>query len=373
MRIQAFEEEVKEAENIVQEINYLINELSVRPKDVAILFRTNEQPRLFETELRRLNVPYVLVGGQSFFDRKEIRDVLAYLKVLQTPQDEVSLLRIINTPSRGIGTGTTEKLIELAVSEAKSLWEIVPQAIQLGIVPQKAQVGLVDFRNLLSRYRDRALETPSMLADTIKHMMKAINYDAEIDRQYKDEAQAEARKEVIADFVNSIGQYVEKESSPSLQGFLETTALMDKDDQSDKDSELSDNAVRLMTLHSAKGLEFPRVYLVGMEEGLLPHKRSVESGLEKDISEERRLAYVGVTRAMDHLTLTRAKSRMKWGKRREAVTSRFLFEMQADPGTKLNEEHIGGEEEEDNWTDIPPAPSNGAITSLFDDDDADPF
>lgn len=373
VRMQAFEEEVKEAENVVQEINYLINELSVRPKDVAILFRTNEQPRLFETELRRLNVPYVLVGGQSFFDRKEIRDVLAYLKVLQTPQDEVSLLRIINTPSRGIGAGTTAKLIELAVSEAKSLWEIVPQAIQLGIVPQKAQVSLVDFRNLLSRYRDRALETPSMLADTIKHMMKAINYDAEIDRQYKDESLAEARKEVIADFVNSIGQYVEKESSPSLQGFLETTALMDKDDQSDKDSELSDNAVRLMTLHSAKGLEFPRVYLVGMEEGLLPHKRSVESDLAKDIAEERRLAYVGVTRAMDHLTLTRAKSRMKWGKRREAVTSRFLFEMQSDPGTKLNEEHVGAEEEDDNWTDIPPMPSNGQITSLFDDDDADPF
>lgn len=373
IRIQAFEDETKEAENVVQEINYLINELSVRPKDVAILFRTNEQPRLFEQELRRLNVPYVLVGGQSFFDRKEIRDVLAYLKVLASPKDEVSLLRIINTPSRGIGAGTTEKLIEFAVSQGKPMWDIVPEAIQQGLVSQKAQTALIEFRNLLMRYRERAMQDASHLSDTAKALLKAVDYDSEIDRQYKDEAQAEQRKEVIADFVNSIGQYVEKESDPSLQGFLETTALMDKDDQSDKDNELSDNAVRLMTLHSAKGLEFPRVYLVGMEEGLLPHKRSVESGLEKDISEERRLAYVGVTRAMDHLTLTRAKSRMKWGKRRESVTSRFLFEMQSDPGGQLMEEHIGGDDEEDDsWSDIPPAPSTGSVTSLFDDDE-DPF
>jgi len=144
---------------------------------------------------------------------------------------------------------------------------------------------------------------------------------------------------------------------------------MDRDDQNDKDSELADNAVRLMTLHSAKGLEFPRVYLVGMEEGLLPHKRSVESDLEKDIAEERRLAYVGVTRAMDHLTLTRAKTRMKWGKRRESICSRFLFEMQAEPGEKLVEEHIGGDEEDDTFDGPPARPT---LTSLF-EDDSPPF
>lgn len=370
VRMVAYEDETQEAENVVREISYLIMELGVRPKDVAILFRTNEQPRLFETEMRRLNVPYVLVGGQSFFDRKEIRDVLAYLKSLASPRDEVSLLRIINTPARGIGATTTEKLVQLAVSEGKSLWETVPQAIAEGIVPKQAQASLSDFRNLLGRFRSEMLDKPQQIADTTRRLLQAINYNSEIDRQYKDETQAEQRKAVLEDLVNSIGQYVEKTNSPSLQGFLETTALMDRDDQNDKESELADNAVRLMTLHSAKGLEFPRVYLVGMEEGLLPHKRSVESDLEKDIAEERRLAYVGVTRAMDYLTLTRAKARMKWGKRRESVVSRFLFEMQKEPGEKLNEEHVGEEEELDSFSD---EPVRQTLTSLFEDEDAPPF
>ncbi|MEO2017416.1 MAG: UvrD-helicase domain-containing protein [Fuerstiella sp.] len=369
IRILAYEDETLESESVVQEISYLITELGVRPKDVAILFRTNEQPRLFETEMRRLNVPYVLLGGQSFFDRKEIRDVLAYLKTLSAPRDEVSLLRIINTPTRGIGASTTEKLVQLAVSRGKSLWEVVPEAIAAGTVPKQAQAALSDFRNVLTRFRTEMLEQPQQLADTVRRLLKTINYDGEIDRQYKDETQAEQRKTVIQDLVNSIGQYIEKTKKPSLQGFLETTALMDRDDQNDKDSELADNAVRLMTLHSAKGLEFPRVYLVGMEEGLLPHKRSVESDLEKDIAEERRLAYVGVTRAMDHLTLTRAKTRMKWGKRRESICSRFLFEMQAEPGEKLVEEHIGGDEEDDTFDGQPARPT---LTSLF-EDDSPPF
>lgn len=370
VRMLAYEDETLEAEKVIEEISYLTTELGVRPKDIAILFRTNEQPRLFETEMRRLHVPYVLLGGQSFFDRKEIRDVLAYLKVLASPTDEVSLLRIINTPARGIGATTTEKLVQLAVSEGKSLWDIVPQAIAAGMVPRQAQLSLTDFHNLLGRFRASALDHPERLAETVKQLLSTINYDAEIERQFKDETQAEQRKTIIQDLVNSIGQYVEKTSDPTLHGFLESTALMDRNETDDRDSELNDNAVRLMTLHSAKGLEFPRVYLVGMEEGLLPHKRSVESDLEKDIAEERRLAYVGVTRAMDHLTLTRAKGRMKWGRRRDSIASRFLFEMQDEPGAELQEEHIGGEDEEQNVEESPVRPT---LTSLFDDDEAPPF
>ncbi len=351
VRIMAFDDETAEAENVVREIAYLTTELGVKPKHVAILFRTNEQPRIFEQELRRLKVPYMLVGGQSFFDRREIRDLLAYLKAMAFPKDEVSLLRIINTPSRGIGATTVEKLIQIAVKKGSSLWEILPEAQAAGVVPAKTMTALQAFRSLLQRYREQMIMAPLQMADTLRRMLKEINYEAEIAKQYKEEAQQESRKNILEEFVNSIGQYAEKEREPTLMGFLETTALMDRDDQTGKDDEMADNSVRLMTLHSAKGLEFPRVYLVGMEEGLLPHKRSIDSDLEKDIAEERRLAYVGVTRAMDHLTLTRASTRMKWGKRRESVCSRFLFEMQSDPGAELKEERITSDTEQS----VPPS------------------
>ena len=344
VRMLAFVDETTEAEHVVGEIQYLVTELSVRPADVAILFRTNEQPRLFEAELRRLNVPYRLFGGQSFFDRKEIRDVLSYLKVLASPIDESSLLRVINTPARGIGASTTEKLVAMAVERGSSLWKVIPDAAQAGKVPAKALAAVTGFRHLIAKFRAEMLERPHQMADITRRLLEEIDYDSEINRQYKDETQQEQRRAVVEDLVNSMGQFVEREADPTLLGFLETTALMDRDEAPAEED--TSNQVSLMTLHSAKGLEFPRVYLVGMEENLLPHKRSVESGLEKDISEERRLAYVGVTRAMDHLTLTRAASRMKWGKRRESMASRFLFEMQAEPGAELNEEVIGDEDDQ---------------------------
>jgi DNA helicase-2/ATP-dependent DNA helicase PcrA len=344
IRIQAFEDETAEAEGVVQEIAYLISELGVKPKQVAILFRTNEQPRVFEQELRRQKVPYTLVGGQSFFDRREIRDLLAYLKAIDSPRDEISLLRIINTPARGIGDTTTEKLIQMAVKKGKTFWDVLPEASSTGLVPAKTLTALTQFRSLLQRYGQAMNENPQHLADICRRLMSEINYEAEIAKQYKEETQQETRRTILEEFINSIGQYVEKNDDPSLTGFLETTALMDREDEADRNEKQEKDTVRLMTLHSAKGLEFPRVYLVGMEEGFLPHKRSIDADSEKDIAEERRLAYVGVTRAMDHLTLTRAKSRMKWGKRRETVPSRFLFEMQEEPGEALPEEHIEREE-----------------------------
>ncbi|MFN8708177.1 MAG: ATP-dependent helicase [Planctomyces sp.] len=337
VRVLAFQDEAAEAENVVEEIGYLISELGVKPRDVAILFRTNEQPRIFEQELRRLKVPYVLVGGQSFFDRREIRDVLSYLRAICSPKDEIALLRIINTPARGIGATTVEKLVQMAVKKGLTFWEILPEAQASGVLPAKTMSALVQFRSLLVRYNEQMQLAPRQMADTARRLLKEIDYESEIIKQYKEPAQQDVRKNVLEEFVNSIALYAEKETDPTLNGFLETTALMDREEQSEKDEQLSDNSVRLMTLHSAKGLEFPRVYLVGMEEGLLPHKRSIESDLEKDIAEERRLAYVGVTRAMDFLTLTRAMSRMKWGKRRESVCSRFLFEMQGEPGTPVDE------------------------------------
>ena len=344
IRLQAFEDETAEAEGVVQEIAYLISELGVKPKQVAILFRTNEQPRVFEQEMRRQKVPYMLVGGQSFFDRREIRDLLAYLKAIESSRDEVSLLRIINTPARGIGDTTTEKILQRAVKKGVSFWDFVPEASAEGLVPAKTLTSLVKFRELLQRYGQMMNSDPKNLAEHCRQLVSEIDYASEIAKQYKEETQQETRKTILEEFINSIGQYVERNEDPSLTGFLETTALMDREDEADRNEKQEQDAVRLMTLHSAKGLEFPRVYLIGMEEGFLPHKRSIEADSEKDIAEERRLAYVGVTRAMDHLTLTRAKSRMKWGKRRETVPSRFLFEMQAEPGEALPEVFIEREE-----------------------------
>lgn len=344
IRLQAFEDETAEAEGVVQEIGYLISELGVKPKQVAILFRTNEQPRVFEQELRRQKVPYLLVGGQSFFDRREIRDLMAYLKAIENSRDEVSLLRIINTPARGIGDTTTEKILQRAVKKGVSFWDFVPEASAEGLVPAKTLTSLVKFRELLQRYGQVMNSDPKNLAEQCRQLVREIDYESEIAKQYKEETQQETRKTILEEFINSIGQYVERNEDPSLTGFLETTALMDREDEADRNEKQEQDAVRLMTLHSAKGLEFPRVYLIGMEEGFLPHKRSIEADSEKDIAEERRLAYVGVTRAMDHLTLTRAKSRMKWGKRRETVPSRFLFEMQAEPGEALPEVSIERQE-----------------------------
>lgn len=360
VRLQVFDDETAEAEHVVREICYLIGQLGVKAKHVAILFRTNEQPRLFEQEMRRLKVPYLLVGGQSFFDRREIRDLMAYLKTIDNPRDEVSLLRIINTPARGIGESTTEKLVQAAVKQGISFWEMVPQAASAGLIPTRAVTPLHTFQELLQRYAAAMHETPAKLPDLARSLLQEINYESEIAKQYKEPEQAEFRRALLEEFVNSIGLYVEKAPDPSLTGFLESMALMDREEESDRDEKQDSDAVRLMTLHSAKGLEFPRVYLVGMEEGFLPHKRSIEEDTEKAISEERRLAYVGITRAMDHLTLTRAVARMKWGKRRESVPSRFLFEIQAEPHQPLPEIHISSD---DASSPLPPGSGPATATS----------
>ena len=326
VRFREYPDEQSEAEGVVREIKYLIAQQSVPASQFAVLFRTNEQPRLFETEFRRAGIPYVLLGSQSFFDRKEVRDMLAYLKAIARPEDEVSLLRIINTPARGIGASTVEKLLERAVRAKRSLWDVIPDAVADGTVSQKAATALSNFRNMLDEFRRRFEQSPRQIDELVRWMIDETNYHVEIERQYKEPEQQLARTASLDEFVDAAAMYREQTADPSLLGFLEDVALVGRDEESDKDDIVEEQAVKLMTLHSAKGLEFPRVYLVGMEEGLLPHRRSVE-GTEDDIAEERRLCYVGITRAMDELTLSRAGSRIKWGKRRESIPSRFLFEM----------------------------------------------
>jgi DNA helicase-2/ATP-dependent DNA helicase PcrA len=345
VRFSNYPDEEAEAVEVVREINWVMTSKNVDPADVAILFRTNEQPRVFETELRRAKLPYVLLGSMSFFDRREIRDMLAYLKVLARPEDEISLLRIINVPARGVGAGTVEKLLARAVQQKSRVWNVIPEAIGDSQFPNAARIALDQFRRLIIRYRDRFLEEPQQMSRLFKELLAEIDYEAEIRKQYDEPTQQDQRMESLSELSNALAQYESRAADPTLGGFLEDSALTGRDEEVDKDEQLSQRGIKLMTLHSAKGLEFNRVFLVGMEEGLLPHRRSLEDA-EQTIPEERRLCYVGITRARDHLTLTRADSRKKWGKPRPTVPSRFLYEMSGRP-VPLNVEGMEVEDDED--------------------------
>jgi len=328
-RILQFPDEATEAREIVQEIARRLDAGPWEPRDFAVLFRTNEQPRAFETELRAARLPYVLIGGLSFFDRKEIRDLLAYLRLLVAPGDEVALLRIINKPPRGIGQDTVKALLDVAVRQGRPLGEVLAAAQREAHISSAAAEAVARFRQLIDQFRARAAR--ERLAVVVKDLIDAVGYRQELTRLYPTEEEVAARWAAVEELVNALAAYENRTGQPSLQGFLDEVALTEREFEGDKEKQLTRNAIALMTLHSAKGLEFPHVYLVGLEEGLLPHHRSVAVD-GPAIDEERRLCYVGITRAQERLTLSLALSRMRWGAPRPTHASRFLFEMtgQAD-------------------------------------------
>ncbi|WP_437185552.1 ATP-dependent helicase [Planctomicrobium sp. SH668] len=329
VRFIEYPDEQLEAEKVVGEIKFLNQKKFIPYAEFAILFRTNEQPRLFESELRRQQIPYVLMGSQSFYDRKEIKDLLSYLKVISRKEDEQSLLRIINTPARGISDAACERLLTRAVRSGIPIWNVAEEAAAEKEITVKALDAIKKLHGQFARWRVQFKENPTQIADLVHALIREIDYDKEIEKQYKDEQQQAQRKAVLEEYINSIAEYVDKSSDPSLLDYLTTIALERRDEEPDKEAMAQSDAVKMMTLHSAKGLEFPRVYIVGMEEGLLPHKRTID-GTESEIAEERRLAYVGVTRAQEALTLTRAASRRKWGKPRQTEASRFIAEMRRE-------------------------------------------
>jgi DNA helicase-2/ATP-dependent DNA helicase PcrA len=328
-RILQLDDETAEAKTVVSEIRAAVRAGRSRPRDFAVLFRTNEQPRQFEEEFRRAKLPYVLVGGMSFYDRKEVRDVLAYLKMLVNPHDEVSLLRVINTPARGIGQATVGRLLEEAVGRSVPVWEVLSEAERLGITPPATLRAIDAFRSLVTRYRKRA--ESEKLVTVVGELIHEIDYRSELARLYTSGEDRQTRWDAVEEIVNAVGGYSTRSDRPTLAGFVQEVVLEGRDDDRGVESQLDRDAVALMTLHSAKGLEFPEVYLVGMEEGLLPHKRSLAED-SSAVDEERRLCYVGLTRAKRRLTLTLSLSRRKWGKARPTQPSRFLYEItgQAD-------------------------------------------
>lgn len=335
--------ETEEAQTVVQDIVRRCRQPGAALGDIAILFRTNDQPRVFEAELRREKLPYVLVGGTSFFDRKEVRDVLAYLQVIVRPQADPSLLRVLNTPPRGIGTKTVQSFLQLSVQQHRHVWDLLSQAPLPLTLSDRAAAAVRDFVALVTHFQ-RQVTTPSVpLADLVRQLVQAVGYEAEIQRLYDDPQQQQARWHSVQDVVNALADYEAQAAAPTLREFLDDATLAGREFESSKEDQLRRHAVALMTLHSAKGLEFPYVYMVGMEEGLLPHHRHTQED-ERALDEERRLCYVGVTRAQEAITFSLALTRRKWGKPRTTIPSRFLYELtgQSERFANARRRSLGG-------------------------------
>jgi DNA helicase-2/ATP-dependent DNA helicase PcrA len=332
IRFARLKDETAEAQFVVEEVRKLQRAEGAKPQHFAILCRTQVQFRPFEGELRANGIPYVVVGGMSFFDRKEVRDIVAYLKLAVNPRDETSLLRVINTPPRGVGKSSIDRVLEFATAEGISAGEAFERASEIdGLSPQ----AIEGYHKLRAAVDGTALaEAGSQLVSRLEQFLDRVDYRAEVTRLYADPQAREARWAGVLEVLNFAENHVRRSADPSLEGFVEEFALSGDDGPGEKKDDRRD-AVTLMTLHAAKGLEFPHVFLVGMEEGLLPHTRAVAEG---GVEEERRLAYVGITRAMTTLTLSFAFERAKYGRLSRSVPSRFLFEAQ---GTETPEGWVG--------------------------------
>ena len=291
--------------------------------DYAILYRGNFQARLFEGYLRQMKIPYVVSGGISFFERSEIRDIIAYLRLLANPDDDAAFLRIINTPRRNIGPATLEKLGAYAVERNISMLSASSELGLQEILSARANSNLQQFSDWLLRLADRS-ETDS--ADSIvSQLLEDVGYETWLLEQSKDTESAERRWKNVTDLLDWLKKLQKEDGADGIADIISRLTLMDIL-QRDDDKQNAD-AVQLMTLHAAKGLEFPHVYLVGFEEGLLPHQTSID---EDSIEEERRLAYVGITRAQRSLSLTMATTRKRYGERMICEPSRFLEELPDD-------------------------------------------
>lgn len=321
-----------EAADEFHEAAFVVAEIRARRGQgrAAILYRMNSQSRVFEEELLRAGIAYLVVGGVGFYERKEVKDVLAYLRVVQNPEDPVAVRRVLNVPARGIGARTEEELERLAAQRGASFWEAMNAAVDEALLPARAALPLQRFRDLVRGLQEDAARLG--LRDLLSRVMERSGYSAALAQD--DGHEAQDRLANLAELLSAAADYELREPEPSVAGFLDRVALL-----SDADQVRDDARVVLMTLHSAKGLEFDSVHLVGVEEGLLPHARSLLS--EQGLEEERRLCYVGMTRAMRKLTLTWVRTRQVFGQRRLAEPSRFLTEVPERCAQRTSSERRG--------------------------------
>ena len=308
-------DEYDEANFVVENINRLRREEYMTYNDFAVLYRMNSQSRSIEDILRRENVPYKIIGGLKFYERKEIKDTIAYLRLIQNPSDNLSLTRIINEPKRGIGKTSLDNVQQIAVQSETSMYDVIKRADEFGL-----NRVFVNSREFVSQIEElRAKKDNIKISDLIKETLNKTGYTKALEDE--DTTEAETRLENIEEFLTVAMEFEEQMAENSLEEFLEGITLSSDLDNADN----QEDSVTLMTLHSAKGLEFPVVFLVGMEEGIFPGYKSI--GEPKELEEERRLCYVGITRAKQNLFISCARQRTIFGSTSCNQVSRFVKEI----------------------------------------------
>ena len=318
VRIVHCEDENVESKEIAANISEFIENGNLH-SDIAVFYRTNAQSRVLETCMLREGIPYSIVGSVAFFKRKEIKDVLSYLKLCANPDDDLSFERVVNVPARGIGATTIRRLRDWAVMNNTNMLEAVSRVQEIKEIKGKSSKAVKGFRDIISELH--TIHTYPVMG-FVKEVIEKIGYVDYLVQSY--EGDSEERLENIEELVNAASEYDTSNPDGSLQGFLEEVSLIADIDKWDDAAD----TVTLMTLHAAKGLEFPVVFMAGLEEGLLPHSQSKDS--DDDVEEERRLCYVGITRAQKDLFLVHTRYRSKFGQRSACVPSRFLSEIPVD-------------------------------------------
>jgi DNA helicase II / ATP-dependent DNA helicase PcrA len=322
VRVIAMPGEVEEAEFIADEIEVVKSREQLGFEDFAILFRTNLQTRVFEETMRARKIPYRVIGTNSFFDRREVKDVLAWLSILVNPSDDINLLRVINTPPRGLGETLVENATALSVTAKVPIFTTLQASEFQSQLSKKSQAALAGFVELLRTWQEKLAGEFASMADLTNALVTSIEYLPWLKRQCKDEQEATMRESSIFDLMESMRHRVVN-TETDLIDFLSSACLEEKRDSAEDDEEKK-RGVSLITMHAAKGLEFPIVYLPGIEEGILPHSRSVLEGTKE---EERRLLYVAITRARRRLTVSHCQTRKKYGDKVSCSPSSFLKEL----------------------------------------------
>lgn len=319
LRIVSCRDEHHETEQVVMDLVSHKLRHGTNFGDYAILYRGNHQARLFEKVLRHHAVPYHISGGQSWFSKTEIKDVFAYMKLLCNEADDAAFLRVINTPKRGIGEASLSALGHYAQTNQKSLYACCDHLGLKDAVSEKARLAMSHFKAWFEEIKRRCDNEP--IVPLLQHMVEETGYEAYLYEQSDAPLKAQKRMDQVLELINWVGRLLDKSEGGTLTDIINKLILIDILEQSD---EQDNERVKLMTLHASKGLEFPFVYLVGMEEELLPHRESIEND---HIEEERRLAYVGITRAQKGLCMTLAKQRRRAGELQDCSPSRFLDEL----------------------------------------------